>query len=41
MAQDVEKVDRGAVKTIAGTKYIDQTRIGSILRDNKGARRHA
>ncbi len=41
MAQDVEKIDRGAVKTIAGTKYIDRTRIGSILRANKGARRHA
>src|SRR6187402_157578 len=40
MAQDVEKVDRGAVKTIAGTKYIDMTRMGSILRD-KGGRRHA
>jgi hypothetical protein len=41
MAQDVEKIDRSAVKTIAGTKYIDRTRIGSILRDNRGARRHA
>ncbi len=40
MAQDVEKVDRGAVKTIAGTKYIDMTRMGSILRDKKEARRH-
>jgi hypothetical protein len=40
MAQDVEKVDRGAVKTISGTKYIDMTRMGSILRD-KGGRRHA
>ena len=38
MAQDVEKVDRGAVKTIAGTKYIDMTRMGSILRDKKEAR---
>ena len=40
MAQDVEKVDRGAVKTIKGTKFIDMTRMGSILRDKKEARRH-
>jgi hypothetical protein len=32
MAQDVEKVDRKAVKTRAGTKYIDMTRMGSILK---------
>jgi hypothetical protein len=38
MAQDVEKVDRGAVKTIKGTKFIDMTRMGSILRDKKEAR---
>jgi hypothetical protein len=38
MAQDVEKVDRGAVKTIKGTKYIDMTRMGSILRDKREAR---
>jgi len=33
MAQDVEKIDRRAVKTRSGTKYIDMTRMGSILRD--------
>ena len=33
MAQDVEKIDKRAVKTRAGTKYIDMTRMGSILRD--------
>jgi len=38
MAQDVEKVDRKSVKTIGGTKYIDMTRMGSILRDKKEAR---
>jgi hypothetical protein len=38
MAQDVERVDKRAVKTIAGTKYIDMTRMGSILRDKKEAR---
>jgi hypothetical protein len=38
MAQDVEKVDRGAVKTIGGTKFIDMTRMGSILRDKREAR---
>jgi len=32
MAQDVEKIDRKAVKNIKGTKYIDTTRLGSILR---------
>jgi hypothetical protein len=33
MAQDVEKVDRGAVKTIRGTKYIKPARVmGNILR---------
>ena len=32
MAQDVEKIDKKAVKTIGGTKYIDRTRLGSILR---------
>lgn len=33
MAQDVEKVDRGAVKTIRGTKYIKPDRVmGNILR---------
>lgn len=32
MAQDVEKVDRSAVKTVGGVKYIDTTRMGSILR---------
>ena len=33
MAQDVEKVDRGAVKTIRGTKYIKSNRVmGNILR---------
>jgi len=33
MAQDVEKVDRKSVKTVKGTKYIDMTRMGSILRN--------
>jgi hypothetical protein len=32
MAQDLEKVDRKAVKTIKGVKYIDKTRLGSILK---------
>jgi len=33
MAQDVEKVDPGAVHTIRGTKYIEPRRVmGSILR---------
>ena len=32
MAQDVEKIDPKAVKTIRGTKYIDRTRLGSILK---------
>ena len=32
MAQDVEKVDRGAVKTRGGIKYIDQVKLGSILK---------
>jgi hypothetical protein len=33
MAQDVEKIDRGAVKTRGGIKYIDEDRVmGSILR---------
>jgi hypothetical protein len=33
MAQDVEKVDKRAVKTIAGRKHIDTGRVmGSILR---------
>jgi len=33
MAQDVEKIDRGAVKTIDGRKHIDTQRVmGSILR---------
>ena len=32
MAQDVEKVDRTAVKTIKGVKYIDKTKLGSILK---------
>jgi hypothetical protein len=32
MAQDVQKFDRRAVKTIAGVKYIDKTKMGSILR---------
>jgi hypothetical protein len=32
MAQDVEKIDRGAVKSINGIKYIDQRRVmGNIL----------
>jgi len=33
MAQDVEKIDPKAVKTRKGTKYIDMTRMGSILRN--------
>jgi len=33
MAQDVQKIDPKAVKTRAGTKYIDMTRMGSILRN--------
>jgi hypothetical protein len=33
MAQDVEKIDKGAVRTIKGKKYIDQHRMmGGILR---------
>jgi hypothetical protein len=33
MAQDVEKIDRGAVHSIGGTKYIDPRRVmGNILR---------
>jgi hypothetical protein len=32
MAQDVEKVDRSAVKTRKGVKYIDTTKLGSILK---------
>ena len=33
MAQDVEKIDRGAVKTRGGIKYIDEDRVmGNILR---------
>ena len=33
MAQDVEKIDRGAVKTIDGVKHIDAGRVmGNILR---------
>jgi hypothetical protein len=32
MAQDVERIDRKAVKTIKGVKYIDRTRMGSILK---------
>ena len=33
MAQDVEKIDRSAVKTIGGVKHIDTGRVmGSILR---------
>jgi hypothetical protein len=32
MAQDVEKIDKRAVKTKGGRKYIDMTRMGSILK---------
>src|SRR6188508_701116 len=32
MAQDVERIDKKAVKTIGGTKYINKTRLGSILK---------
>lgn len=32
MAQDVEKIDKSAVKTRRGVKYIDNTRMGSILK---------
>jgi len=32
MAQDVEKIDKRAVRTRGGTKYIDTTRMGSILK---------
>jgi Chaperone of endosialidase len=32
MAQDVEKIDRRAVQTRGGRKYIDTTRLGSILK---------
>ena len=33
MAQDVEKIDRSAVKTIGGVKHIDTGKVmGSILR---------
>jgi hypothetical protein len=32
MAQDVEKIDRSAVREVGGVKYIDKTRMGSILR---------
>ena len=32
MAQDVEKIDKSAVKTRKGVKYIDQAKLGSILK---------
>ena len=32
MAQDVEKIDRRAVRTRKGIKYIDETKLGSILK---------
>jgi len=32
MAQDVEKIDKRAVKTRGGIKYIDQAKLGSILK---------
>lgn len=32
MAQDVEKIDKSAVKTRKGVKYIDTTKLGSILK---------
>jgi len=32
MAQDVERIDRRAVKTRKGIKYIDQAKLGSILK---------
>jgi hypothetical protein len=32
MAQDVQKFDRSAVKTKGGKKYIDTTKLGSILK---------
>ena len=32
MAQDVEKIDKRAVKTRSGVKYIDQAKLGSILK---------
>jgi hypothetical protein len=32
MAQDVERIDKKAVKTIGGTKYINKTKLGSILK---------
>jgi hypothetical protein len=33
MAQDVEKIDRGAVHTIGGVKHIEPARVmGNILR---------
>ena len=32
MAQDVERIDKKAVKTIGGTKYVNKTRLGSILK---------
>jgi hypothetical protein len=32
MAQDVEKIDRRAVRKIGGKKYIDKTKLGSILK---------
>ena len=32
MAQDVEKIDKRAVQTRKGVKYIDTTRMGSILK---------
>ena len=32
MAQDVERIDKSAVKTRKGIKYIDQVKLGSILR---------
>jgi hypothetical protein len=32
MAQDVERIDRSAVRKIGGKKYIDKTKLGSILK---------
>jgi hypothetical protein len=32
MAQDVEKIDKSAVRKIGGKRYIDKTKLGSILK---------
>jgi hypothetical protein len=40
MAQDVEKLEPKAVKTIGGVKHIDVDKMGSIFGDRDHAGRH-